>query len=136
MRSIYYPSFQTASTTRMHSSRMHTTRTLTIPAGVCSWGVPAWGGCLPRGVCSWGVPAWGVGVPAWGVPCDLSHHAFDVTCMLPSHQLRLITSAAAYIVFGHVTCGACRDTTPSPPLVDRMTDTCKNITFANYVCGR
>ena len=22
-----------------------------------------------------------------GVPCDLSHHAFDVTCMLPSHQL-------------------------------------------------
>ena len=68
----------------------------------------------------------GRGVPAWGGPCDLSHHAFDVTCMLSCHQLRLITSAAAYIVFGHVTCGACWDT----PL-DRMTDTCKNITLAN-----
>ena len=24
----------------------------------------------------------------------------------------------------------------TPPTVDRMTDRCKNITFANYVCGR
>ena len=24
----------------------------------------------------------------------------------------------------------------TPPFVDRMTDRCKNITFANYVCGR
>ena len=73
------------------------------------------------------------GVPR-GVPCDLSHHTFDVTCMLSCHQLRLITSAAAYIVFGHVTCGACWDTAhPPPPPVDRMTDTCKNITFANFV---
>ena len=62
------------------------------------------------------------------VQCDLSHHAFDVTCMLPPHQLRLIPSAAAYIVFGHVTMHA--------PPVERMTDMCKNITFANYVCGR
>ena len=61
-------------------------------------------GCLPRGC----------------VPCDLSHHAFDVTCMLSLHQLRLITSAAAYIVFGHVTCDAC---------LDRMTDTCKTLPF-------
>ena len=30
--------------------------------------------------------------------------------MLFCHQLRLITSTAAYIVFGHVTCGACWDT--------------------------
>ena len=58
-----------------------------------------------------------------GVSCHLSHHAFDVTCMLSLHQLRLLTSAAAYIMFGHVTCDACWDT------VDRMTDTCKNITF-------
>ena len=77
----------------MHSSMMRTARSLTISGGG--------GACL-------------------GGPCDLSHHAFDVTCMLSCHQLRLITSAAAYIVFGHVTCGACWDT-PSP--LDRMTDT-------------
>ena len=65
------------------------------------------GGCLPEGgVAQGGVPAQG-GFCQGGVPCDLSHHAFDVTCMLSCHQLRLITSAAAYIVFGHVTCGAC-----------------------------
>ena len=47
------------------------------------------------------------------VPCDLSHHAFDVTCMLPPHQLRLTSSAAAYIVLvGHVTCKACWDIPP------------------------
>ena len=62
-----------------------------------------------------GAPAQGVSVQGRGVPCDLSHHAFDVTCMLSSHQLRLITSAAAYIVFGHVTCGACWDTSPPTP---------------------
>ena len=54
-----------------------------------------------------------------GVPCDLSHHAFDVTCMLPPHQLRHINSAPAYILLpGHVTCKACWDT---PPPVDRHT---------------
>ena len=85
---------------------MHGCRGACMVAGGHAW--------LPGGVC---------------VPCDLSHHAFDVTCMLPPHQLRLITCAAAYIVFGHVT-------THTPPPVDRMTDMCKNITFANYVCGR
>ena len=45
---------------------------------------------------------------------------------------------------GLETCKACWDTTPqesccnacwdTPP--DRMTDTCKNITFANFVCGQ
>ena len=63
--------------------------------GVC----PA--GCLPRGVCP------------GGVPCDLSHHALDVTCLLPPHQLRPTNSAAAYILLaGHVTCKACWDTPP------------------------
>ena len=59
---------------------------------------------------------------------DLSHHAFDISCMLSLYQLRLVTSAAAYIVFGHVTCDACWDT-HTPPPVDRMTNVCKNITF-------
>ena len=46
--------------------------------------------------------------------------------MLSLHLLRLITNVAAYIVFGLVICDACWDTYPP---VDRMTDTCKNITF-------
>ena len=56
------------------------------------------------------------GFSIWGgVPCDISHHAFDVTCMLPPHQLRHINSAPAYILLpGHVTCKACWDTHPPP----------------------
>ena len=140
--------------TRMHSSRMHTTRTVTIGGAVCSGGgvcsrgdllprecllpgVSAPRGGLLRGVCSQGgsAPSGGGG---WllpeegGVPCDISHHAFDVTCMLPPHQLRHINSAPAYILLpGYVTCKACWDTPPPCG----QTHTCKNITFANYVCG-
>ena len=69
------------------------------PVGVCR-------GPLPGGVSAKGVSAGGVG----GVPCDLSHDAFDVTCMLPPHQLRPNTSAAAYIVLAHCMMGY----TPSP----------------------
>ena len=72
------------------------------------------------------VSAWGSlpgGVSAqWGVPCDLSHHAFGVTCMLPPHQLRPSDSAAAYILLvGHVTCKACWDTPHLPHPVGRQT---------------
>ena len=87
-------------------------------------GVHAWGVCVPRGRGSY-LPE-GVSAKGRGVSCDLSNHTFDVTCMLSLHQLRLITSAAAYIVLGYVTCGACSDT-PLPP--DRMTDMCKDIIF-------
>ena len=121
----------------MHSSRMRTTRLIDhIWGGVCPGGVCP-GGCLPRGCLSRGLSVQGAclpggvcpgGVCPGGVPCRLSHHAFDVTCILSWHQLRLITSAAVYIVSGHVTCGASWDT-QFPP-VDRMTDTCKNITFS------
>ena len=80
----------------MRSSRMRTARSLTV-----SWGdVYPGGGVCPGGVCP-GVSA--QGVSAWGVSCDLSHHAFDATSMLSLHQLRLIISAAAYIVFDHAT---------------------------------
>ena len=121
----------------------------TAPGGcACSGGVPApgcvpakgWGCLVLGGVCSQGVSATGggclllEGVSAPGVvPCGLSCHAFDVTCMLPPHQLRHINSAPAYILLpGHVTCKACWDTPPP----HGQTDTCKNITFANYFCGR
>ena len=72
-------------------------------------GSPSWGVGSPSGGVGWGSPSWGFlhsggvlhprGSPSWGgVPCDLSHHAFDVTCMLPAHQLRPTNSAAAYIL--------------------------------------
>ena len=81
-----------------------------IPGGVLHpRGVLHPGGVLhPRG-----------GSPSGGVPCDLSHHAFDVTCMLPPHQLRHTNCAPAYILPGHVTCNASWDTHPPPPWTDR-----------------
>ena len=91
--------------TRMHSSRTRTTCSLAYcEGGSPCQGVPAQGDLLVRRC-----------LPG-GVPCDLSHHAFDVTCMLLPHQLRPTNSAAAYILLvGHVTCKACWDTTTSPP---------------------
>ena len=122
----------------MHSSRMHTAHSLAIVGGVSAQGrVPAQeGGVCPGKVCArWGGGCLGAvcleqgGVPAQrgvgdaspgggclprGVSCDLSHHAFDVTCMLPPHQLRLNTSAAASIVLTHCMLGY--------PPVNRMAD--------------
>ena len=81
------------------------------------------GGLLGRGVSLvGGAPWWGVSL-AGGVPCDLSHHAFDVTCMLPPHQMRPTNSTAAYIVLVQGMLGY------HPPPVNRITDTCKNVTF-------
>ena len=58
-----------------------------MAAGGCVWLLGGmhgcWGACVVGGVC---------------MPCDLSHHAFDVTCMLSLLQLRLNRNAAAYIV--------------------------------------
>ena len=76
-----------------------------IPGGVLH---PGRGGSPPGGVSILG-----------GVPCDISHHAFDVTCLLPPHQLRHINSAPAYILLpGHLTCKACWDTHPPPLWTD------------------
>ena len=112
----------------MHSSRMHTARTLTVEEGEGEGGCLPRGGCLPGGgACPGGVPARRGGcLPGGGggVPCDLSHDAFDVTCMLPPHQLRPNTSAAAYIVLAHCMLGY-----TTPPPVDRMTHTYENITL-------
>ena len=73
------------------------------------------GGVLHQG----GVSIWEGGFSTWGgSPCDLSYHAFDVTCMLPLHQLRHTNYAPAYILPGHVTCNASWDT-PPPLWTDR-----------------
>ena len=88
-------------------------------AGGCAW-LPGgmrgcWEGCVVAGGC---MVAGGMvtGGHVWlgvCVPCDLSHHAFDVTCMLSPHQLRASSYAPAYILVGHVT--------RMPPPVDRQT---------------
>ena len=92
--------------------------------GTC---VVAEGVCVVAGGHVW-LPEGGMhGCQGGGVPCDLSHHAFDVTCILSPHQLRASSYAPAYILVGHVT--------HMPPFCGQ-TDTCKNITFANFVCGR
>ena len=44
-------------------------------------------------------------VPGGGSPCNLSHHAFGLTSLLSSHQLRLNTCAAAYIVLSQCMLG-------------------------------
>ena len=77
------------------------------------------GGCLPGGCLSRGVSVGGC-LPG-GVPCDLSHHAFDVTCILSLLQLRLKSNAAAYIVVVMWPGKACWDTHPLP--LDRILDT-------------
>ena len=78
----------------------------------CVAGGHAWqrGACMTGGMCGRGRMCGGGSVCGGNVwqggawPCDLSHHAFDVTCMLPPHQLRPTNSATPYIVLvGHVT---------------------------------
>ena len=82
-------------------------------------GVPASG---PRGVCSRGVPASG---PGGGVP------ASGPGGSAPGGSLPLVLGVSA----SGRGCVSQRAMGQTPP-VDRITDTCKNITFANFVCGR
>ena len=120
--------------------------------GGCAW-LQGWGACvvvgghawsqgghawLQGGGCAWlwGLHVWLQGGCAWlqggcscrgGLgSCDLSHHAFDVTCMLPPHQLSVSTCAAPYIVWPRCMLGY---THAPPPPVNRMTNRCKNITL-------
>ena len=65
-----------------------------ILEGSQSRGVLHPGGSLSRG---WWLSIGGFSILG-GMSCDLSHHAFDVTCMLPPHQLSGSTCAAPYIV--------------------------------------
>ena len=101
--------------TRMHSSRMRTARSLTVCRGllsgwgVCSRGRGCAGGCargevcegVPEGVCQRG------GVPEGGVPGGVPEGVWSWGGVVSQHALR-----------------------QTPPPVNRMTNSSKNITLA------
>ena len=129
----------------MHSSRMRTGRSLTVfrsllhgggvcsQGGVCSRGVSAWGGgfcsggclllggLLPGGGCLlWGCLLWG-GVCSRG--CLLQGVSVLGLCLLPGG----VCSGGVCSQGG---CGIPACTEADTPLVNRMTNRCKNITLA------
>ena len=114
--------------TRMHSSRMRTAHAMT---GRISWGVhtmhaPLLSPCMPP--------------PSPHMP-PLCHACPPLPCMPPlchacplgaaTHAPPGATTHAPPGATMHAPPGA---TTRAPPF--GQTDTCKNITFANFVCGR
>ena len=130
---------ETFTLTRMHSSRMHTAHSSS-----------RWGGGLPQRMLGY-TPPQGVGLEtpwvwAWRPPqarplnFPLGCRPGDPTGQIP----QLPPWVWAWKPARHVgipppsetCCKACWDTTcnacwdASPPTLDRMTDTCKNLTFA------
>ena len=106
-------------------------------------GVPAKGLYLPRGVpaggdlprrctCLGGVPAQG-GVPAWGCTCPGVYLPGGYTCLRGCTCSGGIPARGVYL--GRCTCPG-TPPPPPPPWTEWLTDSCKNITFANFVCGR
>ena len=114
--------------TRMHSSRMRITRSLTVSPCLMVFGEG--GACVPHHT------------------MHAPHHAYPpamhapLPCMPPHHTHPLpSTPPAMHAPLPHTPHHACPlPCRPPPhhacPHVNRMTDTCKNITFANFVCGR
>ena len=103
--------------TRMHSSRMRTARLLLIsPSMHCSWGV-----YLTRGIPTGRLPAGGCTCPARGCTCREGVPAWgDVPAGgVPTQGVYLRRGYLPQVLHP---CG--------------QTDTCKNITFANFLCGR
>ena len=112
--------------TTMHSSRMHTARSLTISRIICH-------ACPPPHT----PPAMHNPPPAMHIPPAM--HTTPLPSMPPCHThplpcmpLPCTPSLAMHTPPGH----ACPLVTHAPSPMDRMTDICKNITFANFVCGR
>ena len=105
--------------TRMHSSRMRTARSSSrLLRGVClraCWDTP------PR--CGPGDPPW---MWAWR-PILARTLNFPPGCGPRNLQCMLCTPPPP-----ETCCKACWDTTPP---VNRITDTCKNITCPNFVAG-
>ena len=97
--------------TRMHSSGMRTTRLLTVSQHALGRGVSAWG-YLPRGV-----SAQGAGLARGCLPLVLGESGpGGVSASGPGGMCIPACNGA------DTPCG--------------QTDTCENITFANFVCGR
>ena len=110
-------------TTRMHSSRMRTARALTDRIRVgghvghacplpCT---PRCHACPPAHTCH--------PLPCTPTPCHTRPptHANCHTCPLAMHAPPATHAPPAHM---------------PPPSVNRMTDRCKTITLANFVCGR
>ena len=107
---IIHSQFQIWFKTRIHSSRIRTARSLTVSHSICHTHPPAMH--APCHACP----------PAMHAPC----HTHPLPCMHPCHTCHppVCLYSAGPLHAGIDTC----------PPVDRMTDRCKNITFANYVC--
>ena len=132
---------------RLHSSRMHTTRLLTVsPSMHCRGGgegLPCRGGFFARGVylargsaLPGGVSLPGGSALPGGLPCQRGS-----PCQRESPCQRGVCLARGFSLPGGGVCltGGEEVWYPSmqwgrPPC--GQTHTCKNITFANYVCGR
>ena len=110
------------------------------PSMHCAGRVSAPGGCLLPGVSAWGVSApEGVSAPGgvcshWGclLPLGISGPGGLLLGVMSGSRgmsPRGLSAPGREFVSQH----ALRQT---PPPVDRITDRCKNITFANFVCGR
>ena len=125
--------------TRMHSSRMHTTLSSSHQLGgvylSSCWDTPpppvwAW---RPPWVWAWRPPL-GCGDITPGVGLETPQPDPSTSPLGVGLETPLETCKACW----DITCKACWDT-PSPPPTPHpcgQTGTCKNITFANVVCGR
>ena len=116
---------------RMHSSRMRTTRSSSHLLG----GSASVHAALPSPWCGPGdPPECGPGDPPQARPLNFSLACGprDLQGMLwyCCPRPRDLQGMLRY----HMQC--MQGYQPPPPLVDGMTDTCKNITFASFVCGR
>ena len=139
--------------TRMHSSRMHTTRSLTVsPYLIIFHACPpprSNHACPPRATMHAPIPPRGTThAPPWEQPCmppKQPHTPLEQPCTPPRATMHAPQEQPRMPPQSNHACphppeqprmpptpGA---TTHAPP-VNRITDRCKNITFANYVCGR
>ena len=111
--------------TRMHSSRMRTARSLIVsPYFVVSHAHP------PQEQ------------PRTHLPAATMHAPLEQPCTPPRAATHAPPAATTHALPGATTHAPPGATMHTPPEQPRMpppcgqTDTCKNITFANFVCGR
>ena len=97
-----------------------------LPVCTALWGCLVSGGCLVLR-----------GRGAWSGGCLVTGGTWSGLCLVPGGAW-----SGGCLVLGVGVCSRGGGWYPSMhcgrahPPVDRMTDTCKNITFANFVCGR